>query len=123
MGSSNPPKKWHRPAAMLLVGGMVLMFAGLGSAWNLIGGFANQISLGHAAFFGVGAYTSTLLLKFVGLSPWLGMLAAGGVAGLVSLVIAVPTFRLGRETAVGARSYPELLRWVSRHLPPGAPPQ
>jgi predicted DsbA family dithiol-disulfide isomerase len=38
-------------------------------------------------------------------------------------VTAVPTFRLGRETAVGARSYPELLGWVSRHLPPGAPRQ
>ena len=59
----------------LRIATLVLMFAGLGGAWNIIGGFANQVSLGHAAFFGVGAYTSTLLLKFFGLSPWLGMVA------------------------------------------------
>ena len=39
----------------------VFLFAGLGMAWNIIGGFAGQVSLGHAGFFGIGAYTSTLL--------------------------------------------------------------
>jgi branched-chain amino acid transport system permease protein len=90
---------------------LVLMFAGLGGAWNIIGGFANQISLGHAAFFGVGAYTSTLLLKYFGLSPWLGMIAAGAVAGLMSMVIAVPTFRLrGHYFALGTIAFAEILR-------------
>ncbi|MEJ2719289.1 MAG: branched-chain amino acid ABC transporter permease [Deltaproteobacteria bacterium] len=90
---------------------LVLMFAGLGGAWNILSGFANQVSLGHAAFFGVGAYTSTLLLKFTGLSPWLGMLVAGGAAGLLSLVVAVPTFRLrGHYFALGTLAFAEILR-------------
>ena len=57
----------------------MLFFAFLGVAWNLLGGYAGQFSFGHAAFFGIGAYTSTLLLVRLGLSPWLGFLA-GGVA-------------------------------------------
>jgi len=95
----------------LRIATLVLMFAGLGGAWNIIGGFANQVSLGHAAFFGVGAYTSTLLLKFFGLSPWFGMLAAATVAGLLSLMIAVPTFRLrGHYFALGTIAFAEVLR-------------
>jgi branched-chain amino acid transport system permease protein len=39
----------------------ILLFAFIGTAWNLLGGYAKQLSLGHAAFFGLGAYTSTLL--------------------------------------------------------------
>jgi len=51
---------------------MIFLFAIVGSAWNLIGGYAGQLSLGHAAFFGIGAYTSTMLLRSYGLSPWVG---------------------------------------------------
>lgn len=51
-------------------------YAALASAWNIVGGFAGQLSLGHAAFYGVGAYTSTLLMMHFGVSPWLGMFAA-----------------------------------------------
>ena len=95
----------------LRIATLVLMFAGLGGAWNIIGGFANQISLGHAAFFGVGAYTSTLLLKYFGLSPWIGMIAAAMIAGLMSLIIAVPTFRLrGHYFALGTIAFAEILR-------------
>ena len=53
-------------------------YGAMALAWNLVGGFAGQISLGHTAFFGIGAYTSTLLYLHYALSPWLGMLA--GVA-------------------------------------------
>ena len=52
---------------------LMLFFAFLGVAWNLLGGYAGQFSFGHAAFFGIGAYTSTLLLVRLGLSPWLGL--------------------------------------------------
>ena len=58
----------------------ILFFAYLGLAWNLLGGYAGQFSFGHAAFFGIGAYTSSLLLLRIGLSPWLGMLAGGLLA-------------------------------------------
>lgn len=61
---------------------IVFFYAFLGQAWNLLGGYAGQFSFGHAAFFGIGAYTSTLLYVHLGLSPWVGMLL-GGLAGSV----------------------------------------
>jgi branched-chain amino acid transport system permease protein len=72
----------------------ILLFAFIGTAWNLLGGYAKQFSLGHAAFFGLGAYTSTLLQINFGVSPWLGMLAGGVVAMLASLPIGWVCFRL-----------------------------
>ena len=54
---------------------MILFWGTMAAAWNLLGGFAGQISLGHTAFFGIGAYTSTILYLNFGLSPWLGMFA------------------------------------------------
>jgi branched-chain amino acid transport system permease protein len=73
---------------------LMLMSAQLGVAWNILGGYAGQVSLGHAAFFGAGAYVSTLLSMKLGLSPWLGMLAGGGVAAALSLLVGWPCFRL-----------------------------
>jgi branched-chain amino acid transport system permease protein len=72
----------------------ILLFAFIGVAWNLMGGYAKQLSLGHAAFFGLGAYTSTILLIRYGISPWIGMLAGGVVAMLASLPIGALCFRL-----------------------------
>src|SRR5271170_6816730 len=73
---------------------LVLMIAQAGVAWNILGGYAGQVSLGHAAFYGIGAYTSTKLLMLFGLSPWLGMLAGGILAVLFALAIGWPCFRL-----------------------------
>lgn len=72
----------------------VLLFAFIGVAWNLMGGYAKQLSLGHAAYFGLGAYTSTLLLIKFGISPWIGLIAGGVVAMLASLPIGWLCFRL-----------------------------
>jgi branched-chain amino acid transport system permease protein len=72
----------------------VLLFAFIGVAWNLMGGYAKQLSLGHAAYFGLGAYTSTILQIRFDISPWLGMLAGGVVAMLASLPIGALCFRL-----------------------------
>ena len=72
----------------------VLLFAFIGVAWNLMGGYAKQLSLGHAAYFGLGAYTSTILLIRFGISPWIGILAGGIVAMLASLPIGALCFRL-----------------------------
>ena len=58
----------------------VLLFAFIGVAWNLMGGYAKQLSLGHAAYFGLGAYTSTILLIRFDISPWIGIVAGGMVA-------------------------------------------
>jgi branched-chain amino acid transport system permease protein len=72
----------------------ILLFAFIGTAWNLMGGYAKQLSLGHVAYFGLGAYTSTLLQVNFDISPWVGMLAGGVVAALASLPIGWLCFRL-----------------------------
>ena len=54
---------------------MVLLYATCGVAWNMLSGYAGQTSLGHSLFFGIGAYTSTMLTVKLGISPWIGMLA------------------------------------------------
>ena len=73
---------------------LVLLNALLGTAWNILGGFAGQISLGHAIFFGAGAYTSTLLSQHLLISPWLGMIAGALAAAALALAIGYPCFRL-----------------------------
>jgi branched-chain amino acid transport system permease protein len=73
---------------------LILLAAQMGVAWNILGGYAGQVSLGHAAFFGIGAYTSTMLLLHFGVNPWLGMLAGGAAAVCASLLIGWPCFRL-----------------------------
>lgn len=65
----------------------------LACAWNLLGGFAGQISLGYSAFVGIGAYT-TVLLANAGWSPWLTLPVGAGLALLFSVVVGLPTFRL-----------------------------
>ena len=72
----------------------VYMWAAAAVAWNLLGGYAGQFSLGHSAFFGIGAYTSSLLLLTAGLTPWIGMLAGGVLAALFALVIGYLAIRL-----------------------------
>jgi branched-chain amino acid transport system permease protein len=72
----------------------ILLFSFIGSAWNLMGGYAKQLSLGHVAFFGLGAYTSTIMQINFGISPWIGMFAGGGIGALASLPIGWLCFRL-----------------------------
>src|SRR4029078_13675444 len=67
----------------ILIG--MLLFGYLGAAWNILGGYAGQFSFGHAAYFGIGAYTSTLLFLRLGLTPWLGMFAGGVLAAAFGL--------------------------------------
>jgi branched-chain amino acid transport system permease protein len=73
---------------------LILMAAQAGVAWNIVGGYAGQVSLGHAAFYGLGAYASTLLFTQWGINPWWAMLAGGLLAATVSVVIGWPCFRL-----------------------------
>jgi branched-chain amino acid transport system permease protein len=106
-----PPGLYSSRSYELRIATLVLMYAGMATAWNIVGGFANLVSLGHAAFFGLGAYTSTLLLKHQGLPPWGGMVAAFTVAGMASLVIGWPSFRLrGHYFALGTIAFAELFR-------------
>jgi branched-chain amino acid transport system permease protein len=73
---------------------LVYIFAFFAQAWNLISGFGKQFSLGHVAFFGLGAYVTGVLYAEYGISPWVGLILGGILGGLLSLVIGLATFRL-----------------------------
>lgn len=93
---------------------MVLYFAYLASAWNLMCGYVGQISFGHSVFSGVGGYCSVLLLTGMGMSPWLGMLAGGVIAAILAVAIGFPTMRLrGPYFALTTIAVAEIVRiWV-----------
>ncbi|MEK7444378.1 MAG: branched-chain amino acid ABC transporter permease [candidate division NC10 bacterium] len=73
----------------------IFFYAFLGQAWNIIGGYAGQLSVGHAAFVGLGAYTSAMLSIHAGLTPWIGMLVGGVVSAALGAVIGYLGFRFG----------------------------
>lgn len=73
---------------------LILLYTMLSQAWDLIGGYTGQIAFGNAVFFGIGAYSSTLLFTKYNISPWIGMLAGGVLAVIVALVLGYPVFRL-----------------------------
>jgi branched-chain amino acid transport system permease protein len=90
---------------------LILMLAQLATAWNILGGYAGQVSLGHSAFFGCGAYVSSLLLLKLQLSPWLGMIAGAMTAVVLSLAIGWPCFRLrGHYFAMATIAVAEILQ-------------
>ncbi len=73
----------------------IFFYAFLGQAWNIVGGYAGQLSAGHAAFVGIGAYVSAILSQQVGLTPWLGMFVGGALAAVLGAVIGYLGFRFG----------------------------
>jgi len=80
---------------------LILMWGALSGAWNVAGGYAGQVSLGHSAFFGIGAYSAALLSARYGQSPWIGMLigmvlsvGAGLIIGYLSNRLRGPYFAL-----------------------------
>lgn len=73
---------------------LTFLFAGLSLAWNIAGGYAGLISFGHAAFFGVGAYTSTILCLRYGISPWIGIWCGALLAGIFGAALALICSRL-----------------------------
>ena len=74
---------------------LILFYAFLGQAWNIVGGYTGQLSAGHAAFVGVGAYTAAMLSITWGLTPWLGMFAGAGLAAALGAIIGYLGFRFG----------------------------
>ena len=74
---------------------LIFFYAFLGQSWNLVGGYAGQLSAGHAAFVGVGAYTSAVLSINFGLTPWVGMFVGGFLAAALGAVIGFLGFRFG----------------------------
>ena len=92
---------------------LVFLWAAMGLAWNIISGYAGQISFGHQVFFGIGAYVTVLLVVKLGLTPWIGMVVAVAVAVLAAVLIGLPTFRLaGIYFGLATLAYPLIFRIV-----------
>lgn len=79
----------HLLTAMIVA----LLASYMALAWNIAAGYAGQFSLGHSLFFGIGAYTSTMLYLTAGLTPWAGMFAGAALAGVVGVLLALGVYR------------------------------
>src|SRR5215470_10119437 len=96
---------------------LVLVWAVFGLSWNLLSGYTGLISFGHAAFFGIGAYTTALGQIYFGLSPWLLIPIAAMLGGIAGLLIGFPTFRLqGHYFALAMLAYPLAILYVFEWL-------
>ncbi|MDX0022210.1 ATP-binding cassette domain-containing protein [Sinorhizobium meliloti] len=94
----------------------IFIFAGLSTAWNIVGGYAGQLSLGHAIFYGIGAYAGVMLMN-MGISPWLGMFAGAAVSVVVAVAISYPCFRLrGPFFSLATIAFLEVFRVLALHL-------
>ncbi len=97
----------------------VLLFAFLGVAWNLMGGFSGQFSFGHAAFFGLGAYSAAVLGTSFELSPWIAMLVGAALAAMLGAFIGFLSFRYrvrGVYFALTTFAFAEMLRLIANGL-------
>jgi len=96
---------------------LVLVWAVMGLSWNVFSGYSGLISFGHASFFGLGAYTVTLLLVKLDVTPWIGI-PIGMVVGVIAgVVIGYPTFRLrGHYFALAMLAYPLALLYIFEWL-------
>lgn len=95
---------------------LILFWSYLGTAWNILGGYAGQFSFGHAAFFGIGAYASTWLLVGRGVNPWIGMLVGGVLAATFGVFTAFLTERYGIRGpyfALATFAFAEMLRLLT----------
>lgn len=96
---------------------ITILFAGLSQAWNILGGYCGQISLGHALYLGIGGYVSTMLFVNLGVPPTVGVFVGGAVAGLCALLVGWPCFRLSGHyyaiatVVVGEIGYLLFLNW------------
>jgi branched-chain amino acid transport system permease protein len=96
---------------------LLYLYAYLTTSWNLVGGFAGVLPLGHAAFVGIGAYTSTILSLQYGISPWLGMIVGGILATIVGVIIGLPTFKMrGAYFALATIAFGEGIRVMVENI-------
>ena len=93
---------------------LILMWGAVAGAWNVAGGYAGQVSLGHSAFFGIGAYSAALMASRWNASPWLGMLVGAVVATGAGLIIGYLSNRLkGPYFALATIAFSQVLLIVA----------
>lgn len=93
----------------------ICLFAALSTAWNIVGGFAGQMSLGHALYYGIGAYVSVIMFN-MGISPWISMFFGAALAAVVGMLISYPCFRLkGPFFSLASIAFLEVARVLSLH--------
>ena len=96
---------------------LVLVWAIMGVSWNVFSGYSGLVSFGHASFFGLGAYTVTLLLVKFDITPWLGIPVGMLVGVAAGVLIGYPTFRLrGHYFALAMLAYPLALLYIFEWL-------
>ncbi len=106
-----------RSATYLHILVLLLFYAYLTTSWNLVGGFAGVLPLGHAAFVGIGAYSSTILFLQYGISPWIGMLVGGVLATIAGVLIGLPTFKMrGAYFALATIAFAEGFRVIVENV-------
>ena len=106
-----------RSATYLHILVLLYLYAYLTTSWNLVGGFAGVLPLGHAAFFGIGAYTSTVLYVQYGVSPWFGMALGGVLASIAGIMIGLPTFKMrGAYFALATIAFGEGIRVMVENI-------
>jgi branched-chain amino acid transport system permease protein len=94
----------------------ICLYGALATAWNIVGGYAGQLSLGHATFYGIGGYTSVLLLNHYKMSPWISMLIGAVLAVVIGVAISYPCFRLrGPFFALGSIAFLEVFQLLVVH--------
>src|SRR5246500_4119927 len=94
----------------------ITLFASLGLAWNLVGGYAGQLSLGHVAFFGIGAYGLAIFTD-LGVPVWISAILAAIVSTVVAAVIGAIAFRLrGPYFTLATIAFAEVLRLAATNL-------
>jgi branched-chain amino acid transport system permease protein len=89
---------------------MIMMYATMSIGWNVIGGYTGQVSFGNAAFFGLGAYATAILLVNYNINPWLGMLAGCVISVCLAVIVGYPCFRLrGHYFAIATIAVGEIM--------------
>ena len=92
---------------------MIMLYAAMGIGWNIIGGYTGQVSFGNAAFFGVGAYATAIILVNFGITPWLGMLVGCVFSVALAIIVGYPCFRLqGHYFAIATIAVGEIMLLV-----------
>ncbi len=96
---------------------LVLVWASFGLSWNILSGYTGLVSFGHAAFFGLGAYTTALGQIYFDLTPWLLIPIAAVIGAVSGLLVGFPTFRLrGHYFALAMLAYPLAMLYVFEWL-------